>query len=139
MSVSVPGEATLQLGDQKATTRIKRVSLRKQADSEDQFSKAGKGQTFLTFEAEVQNNGKTDLALGGGYSLKVPGGKSLDYTGTADGGKAILFDEPIPPGGKKQGTLTWEVPVPKKGQPYTLNWKPDPSGEKQARFTYKHQ
>ncbi|MGH2810182.1 MAG: hypothetical protein ACRDIA_04790, partial [Actinomycetota bacterium] len=122
VETSAPGSATLEFGGQKATTTIKRVSFRQQADPGQQFTKAGKGLVFVVFDVEVRSGGKFD-AVGGGYSLKLPGGRTLQYTGVADGEKAIPF-EPIQPGQTRKGTLSWEVPKPTKGQKFVLLWRP---------------
>lgn len=123
---------------EKVKTKIARVSLRSKAIAGDQFSAAGANRIFLTFEAQVENVGKTANRVGGGYSLRTPDGKILEYTGVADGTKAIVFDEPLRAGDKKLGTLTWEVPTPKSGGKYVLIWKPNPLGKGEARFTYVH-
>ncbi|MGI8427395.1 MAG: DUF4352 domain-containing protein [Actinomycetota bacterium] len=136
VQTSAPGEATLEFVGEKVRTKITRVTIRKRAIAGDQFSAAGDNQVFLTFEAEVENVGKKANSVGGGYTLKTPDGKVAEYTGVADGEKAILFDEPLGAGDKKSGTLTWEVPTPKAGGKYLLLWKPNPLGKGEARFTY---
>lgn len=138
VQTSAPGEATLEFFGEKVKTKITRVTLRNQAITGDQFSAAGANQIFLTFEAQVENVGKKANSVGGGYSLRTPEGKVLEYTGVADGGKAIIFDEPLGVGDKKSGTLSWEVPTPKSGGKYILLWKPNPLGKGEARFTYVH-
>ena len=138
VQASAPGEATLEFVGEKVKTKITRVSLRNQAIAGDQFSSAGDKQVFLTFETQIENVGKSANSVGGGYSLETPDGKVLEYTGVADGPKAIIFDEPLGVGAKKSGTLSWEVPTPKTGDRYVLVWKPNPLGKGEVRFVYVH-
>lgn len=136
VEASAPGSATLQFSGQKAKTTVKKVSFKKQAIPDQDFTKAAKGQSFLVFDIQIENVGKL-ASVGGGYSLKLPGGRTLRYTGVADGEKAIPF-ELLEPGQSKRGTLSWEVPAPKRGQKFVLLWKPNPNEKKEARFTYSY-
>jgi len=138
VETQAPGEATLQILGEKTRTKIKRVSLRDQAIPGADYSRAAEGKVYLTFQAEVENVGKTSNNVGGGYSLKTPDGQVAPYTGVADGEGALTFDNPLAPGEKKSGTLTWEVTIPKNGNRYVLMWKPNPLGKAQADFEYKY-
>ena len=138
VETKVPGEATLSLVGQKIRTKITGASLRKKTSSAGQFTEAVKGHMFLTFKVEVANVGSKETPLGGGYSLKLPDGKIVEYSGVADGEDVISFGDPLAAGEKKAGTLSWEVPTPKNGSRYIFIWKPNPSGKEQARFGYEH-
>jgi hypothetical protein len=137
--VSVPGEATIEEGDTRTTTRILGASVRTQGT--EQFSRPAEGRVFLTFNAEVENTGSEgDVDLNASvYRLQVPTGEILDYQAySADGDQAFQSGTTLPPGVKRAGTITWEVPPPVSGQSYVLLWKPSFLDDQQAQFTYVH-
>ncbi len=134
----IPGEATLEVGNEKTLTRFTNVTFRREALPGNPFTRARAGKTYMILDAEIQNLGRDDLDLNSTvYRLKLPSGEIVNYT-SIGGGEELSVGTTLTPGAKKAGQLVYEVPVPSTGQEYVVLWKPNPFIDRQAQFTYVH-